>query len=174
MSQATIKESFEPITDNLYKESADDDYDNPPFGPLPFRDYEPSGFRRVDNGDNGVNNLLADKPNDQTYFRSDYEHPTIIDDSTFDYIKKEAIEKDEGWKINEDIKIPNFESNFSNRFKGSKTVTKEDVEYSDDSQNEKMIKDFLKQRNVKPNNVKAIFNRDAKPTYNPNVLVKYI
>jgi hypothetical protein len=173
MSHATIKESFEPITDNLYKDSADDDYDNPPFGPLPYREYEQEGYRRVDHGDNGINNLLANKPNDQTYFKDDYDQDTIIDDSTFDYIKKEAKKKDEGWKINQDIKIPNFSQNFSNEFKGSKTIKREDVEYSDDSQNEKMLKDFLKQRDVKPNNVKALFNRDANPTYNPNVLVQY-
>lgn len=173
MSHATIKESFEPITDNLYKDSADDDYDNPPFGPLPYHEYEPEGYRRIDHGDNGVNNLLANKPNDQTYFKDDYEQDTIIDDSTFDYLKKEAKKRNEKWKINQDIKIPNFESNFSNRFKGSKTITKEDVEYSDESQNEKMIKDFLKQRDVKPDDIKAVVNRETKPTYNPKVLVQY-
>ncbi len=173
MSQATIKESFEPITDNLYKNSEDDDYDNPPFGPLPYREYEPEGYRRIDHGDNGINNLLANKPNDQTYFKDDYEADTIINDSTFDYLKKEAKKRDERWKMNQDIKIPNFSQNFSNQFKGSKTITKDDIELSDDSQNEKIIKDFLKQRNVNPDSVKSIFNRDVKPTYNPNVLVKY-
>jgi hypothetical protein len=171
MSHATIKESFEPITDNLYKNSEDDDYDNPPFGPLPYLEYEPYGYRRIDHGDNGINNLLANKPNDQTYFKDDYEADTIINDSTFDYLTKEAKSKDESWKINQDIKIPNFSQNFSNKFKGSKTITKDDVEYSDDSQNEKIIKDFLKDRNVKPSDVKAVFNRDANPTYNPNVLL---
>jgi hypothetical protein len=171
MSHATIKESFEPITDNLYKNSEDDDYDNPPFGPLPYLEYEPDGYRRIDHGDNGINNLLANKPNDQTYFKDDYDADTIINDSTFDYLTKEAKSKDESWKINQDIKIPNFSQNFSNKFKGSKTVTKDDVEYSDDSQNEKIIKDFLKDRNVNPSNVTAVFNRDANPTYNPNVLV---
>ncbi len=173
MSQATIKESFEPITDNLYKESADDDYDNPPFGPIPFMEYREEGYRRIDHEDNGINNLLADKPNNQTYFRNDYKNDTIIDDSTFDYIKDEAQKKNEAWKYEQDIKIPNFSQNFSNRFKGSKTVTKDDIQYSDDSQNDKILQDFLKQRNINPDNIKPIFNRDVNPTYNPNVLVQY-